>query len=302
MRPRRLLGLALLGLALAFPGAAEETPAAGVTLTVQVHRNPGGREVAFDYDLDQVGLLALRVTAQNDSQQELIVRRSDMTLRLTGGRQVGSISAKQAALRADAGADVAGVTAGAIFLGYTGAVLAGSVEEAARQKQIGAYDGKEFKDIALATSEGAEGYVFFHLPSGVASVQGAELLVRLVDVESGAIAVVPVPLVDVGGPPVEVPERESRLVREAGRDVATQPNEVEAAPQADVVGAVSRVTVAPPDPTATESLATGPAEVKPMTGTMLTAPPPRTASEIAAEEAKEAEPDTGSFTGPANRP
>ncbi|MEX0923409.1 MAG: hypothetical protein WDZ84_11590 [Rhodovibrionaceae bacterium] len=274
--PRSLLLLVLAAALLAAPLAeAVETPESGVTLNVRVYRNPGGHEVAFKRDLDKANLLALKIEVRNDSAREIIVRRTDMTLGLSSGREIGSISAKQAALRADEGADVGGVMAGVFFFGYTGAVIAGHAEDSARRAQISDYDAREFKDIALAPAESFDGYVFFHLASGPASAQGGELRVWLVDSESGALAAVAVPLKDVGGAPVATPEPESRLLSEAGRDVTkNQANRAPPEPQVEVIGTLSSVTIPAPDPATVQQPAdtANIVETTPMSGTPLSAP------------------------------
>lgn len=299
----KLIPLVLLAALLAGQtAAAAELPGQGVTLNVNVYRNPGGNEVAFGFDLDTAGLLALKFSVVNESAQNIIVRRSDMTLKLHSGQQIGAISAKQAALRADSGPNVAGVMAGAFFFGYTGAAIAYSAEQSARRNQVSSYDTKEFKDIALAPEESAGGYVFFHLASGVVNAQGGELLVRLIDSASGAVSVAAVPLVDVGGEAVATPEPESRLLKEAGRDVVNNQTNQAPEPQIEVIGALSTVTVPAPDPAAQPAAAApAPANVTPMTGTALSAPPPAPPGE-AEEEKDELEGSTEPLGGPAGRP
>jgi hypothetical protein len=173
---------------------ADSGPA--LSIAARLHRNPAGKEELFDTDLDEAGIFAVQLSIRNGTGRTVAVSRSDMTLRLSNGREIGTVSGASVAQRVDEEGSVIGA---ALAFGLVGLLVASSAEDSAKRSRVSDYNNKEFKDEILAPHESTSGFVFFAPVAGTSSFNSADLIVRPYDAASGAVQTAVVPLSGFGG-------------------------------------------------------------------------------------------------------
>ncbi len=154
------------------------------------------QEAVFDVNLMAGGVLAVNILVQNDSDRQLLVRRTDIVLVLPDGTQLRPAGASQAASKMESG--VGGVIGAAVAFGIIGLLVAQSARDKADTARHTDYMSKEFKDATLGKGESAYGFVYFIPPLGTPSFNEGTLKVRWVDTKEGTSTAIPVALTGLG--------------------------------------------------------------------------------------------------------
>ena len=207
---RRVLSLAL-AILLATGGCASYTPssapvpdpaamaargsAGDVSVAADPWLDPERQKAVFDADFHDRRVLAIHVHASNAGPRRLLVRKSDMVLRLPGGRQLGPASASAVAAKLESSGQVIGWT---LAFGLIGFLAASNADDKARAARLQDYRQKEFQDATLGQGAAAQGFVYFIPPRGTAPFEQATLAVRVVDLEDLKSTVVNLPLARLG--------------------------------------------------------------------------------------------------------
>ena len=139
--------------------------------------------------LQESGVVPVRVTAQSKAEGELVVRASDMRLRLRDGRIIEPLSVSA----------VLGIlektSQTALLLGGPLLVFAQERSKQSEQElQSKAGSQSLFEDRALVNGKEESGIVLFRLPKDMKSAEGATLTVWVVDPPSARGAQIELPL------------------------------------------------------------------------------------------------------------
>lgn len=153
------------------------------------------QKAVFDADFHDKRVLAIHVHVKNAAARRLLVRKSDMTLLLPGGRQLAPASASAVAAKLESSGEVIGWT---VAFGIIGFLAASSADDKARAARLQDYRQKELQDATLGQGAAAHGFVYFIPPRGTAPFEQGTLAVRVVDLEDLKSAVVELPLARLG--------------------------------------------------------------------------------------------------------
>ncbi len=182
------------------PTAEETFVSEGYAVAADAYVERDRQKNVFDADLRERGLLVIQMLVINKTDRPVLVRRTDMMLKLPDGSQITTLSAHSAAVQVGEGGSAVGAT---LAFGLIGALAASSAEDTARNARIADYQLKEFKDASLGKDETAHGFVFFMPPPGTKPFDQAELAVRFVDIESATSKTISIPLLGLGFPSTE---------------------------------------------------------------------------------------------------
>jgi len=155
----------------------------GVTLTAKRADLPAlnAKQMAT---LQQAGVVPLKITAQSQTRSGLVVRASDMRLRLTEGGQPIEPSSVSSVLNILEGTSQAGGVTAALT-GAAFGVLVTYLEEQSNQKerelQFRAGGQSAFEDRTLSKGKEETGIVLFRLPQGTSITSGTSLTAWVVD-------------------------------------------------------------------------------------------------------------------------
>jgi len=155
----------------------------GLAVGADPYVDLGEQEAVFDVNLMAGGVLAINILVQNDSDRQLLVRRTDILLVLPDGTQLRPAGASLAASKMESGAG--GVIGAALAFGILGLLVAQSARDKADTARHTDYMSKEFKDATLGKGESAYGFVYFIPPLGTPSFNEGTLKVRWVDTKEG---------------------------------------------------------------------------------------------------------------------
>lgn len=194
-----LIGLLLGACASYTPSSApvpEPTPTEWVVQdTLAVAADPFAdaerQKTAFDADLNEAGVIAIQVIAENRGPRAMLVRFSDMILELPDGKKFSPSGITTVVNKVGESGSVVGA---AIAFGIIGAIAASSAEESARTARTADYKEKAFKKTTLGQDESAHGFVFFIPPRGTEPFDEAKLRVRFVDFDAATSEMVEVSL------------------------------------------------------------------------------------------------------------
>jgi hypothetical protein len=166
---------------------AEGPVAIGADPYVQSER----QKATFDGDLSKAGVLPIQVSLYNRGDRQVLIRPSDMVLKLPEGGEVSQAGAATAAARLESNG---GVIASSIAFGLVGFLVSSSAADKARAARVEDYRRKELQEVRLRKDETAHGFVYFIPAPETKPFTEATLKVRFVDVEEATSFVVPLPL------------------------------------------------------------------------------------------------------------
>lgn len=163
----------------------------GVRAGADPYVDAAEQENAFDADLDKADVIAVHVFVENGLDKAVLVRPSDMQLKLPDGQAITPSSASKTANKVGEEGSVVGAT---IAFGLIGALAASSAEDKARTARIDDYESKAFESARLEAGQTEDGVVFFLPPNSWPGFDKAELSVHFIEPDTGESRVVPVPL------------------------------------------------------------------------------------------------------------
>jgi hypothetical protein len=191
----REAGPALAAIAKVHGSPAVPLDAGNVALTAGRTQLPGLEPKALAL-LQESGVIPVRVTAQSKAEGELVVRASDMRLRLQDGRVIepSSVSAVLGILEQTSQTGSAVAAAVGAPLGVLTMFLQDRSKQGERELQFKASGQSLFEDRILKKEKEEAGIVLFRLPKDVKSAEGATLTAWVVDPASARGAHIEVPL------------------------------------------------------------------------------------------------------------
>lgn len=145
----------------------------------------------FDADFNASDVLAINVSVENRRAEAVLVRPSDVTLKLPDGRNLVPSSVTNVANKVGEDGSVVGAT---IAFGIIGLIVSQNKEEKARAARIDDYDSKSLHVTELRPGDSANGFLFFLLPQSSPDFDTAELSVRFIDPASAQNWIVEIPL------------------------------------------------------------------------------------------------------------
>jgi len=149
------------------------------------------QQAVFDGNLVEEGIFPIQIFVRNNGDRKVLIRRSDMMLLLSDGKQVTPAGAFAVASKLEKTSSHFWPT---FFFGLAGAFAAENASEKAKTARKEDCQSKEFKDVTLGKSESSYGFVYFVPPAGTESFKNATLTVRCIDTENSSSSVVKLPL------------------------------------------------------------------------------------------------------------
>ncbi len=172
-----------------------------VAVSADVNSTPEGQSAEIHASLKTAGLLAIRVLIKNQGSNRLLFRRRDISLVRTDGTEISSLPASTFAVLSVKPSVVSGpgyysdLGSLGLFLplliGYWGPIES---EKRDREANLSIYRDKELYDTTLTKGSSVQGYVYFVVPEGGASLEDLKLVVPVIDFDATTWYIVRLPL------------------------------------------------------------------------------------------------------------
>ena len=178
-------------------GAVLGTYPSVVAVSADANSTPEGQSAEIHASLKAAGLLAIRVSIKNQGSNRLLLRRRDISLARSDGTVISSLPASTFA--------VLGVKPRAVFgpsyyggLGALPFLIAdwGHIESERKDREVNLsiYRDKELYDATLTKGRSVQGYVYFVVPEGGASLEDLKLVVPVIDFDAATWYIVRLPM------------------------------------------------------------------------------------------------------------
>jgi len=169
-----------------------------VAVSADTNTKPEGQSAEVHASLKTAGLLAIRVLIKNQGSNRLLLRRRDISLARTDGTVISSLPASTFAVlgvkpRAVFGSDyyTGGLGALPFFIADWGHIES---ERKDREANLSIYRDKELYDATLTKGRSVQGYIYFVVPEGGASLEDLKLVVPVIDFDAATWYIVRLPM------------------------------------------------------------------------------------------------------------
>ncbi len=182
-------------------GAVLGTYPGVVTASADSNPKPYGQSVEVSTRLKELGLVAVRIEVKNQGSHRLLLRRRDIGLVCPDGTEISSLPAYTfSSLGVTPGIMLAphgNVYSGAQLFNLFGAIvntLSIISDRNELEANLSIYRDKELYDATLTKGRSVQGYVYFFVPVGGASLDDLKLAVPVIDYDAATWYIVRLPL------------------------------------------------------------------------------------------------------------